>query len=325
MRYILRLALALLVFLALSVVPWPTFQQALTALKTIGPSTSDCPAQPPTPNYYLSGGETAAIAAINHAHTREGLPALALPSNYWQLATPQQQFTLVNLERTVRGLAPLHWDATLAQIATAYSRQMVNLHFFAHTSPISGDFQERLNANPLIANHYQSIGENLAGNWAPVAGAMYEYLYNDAEEHCAHRLNILNPHFTLIGIGMVQGGPWGVISAQELLASNPVSPYIGGPPDIIPPSIKLSSTVNPSATRLSVSAIANDNQGIARVVWYLDQSSEPGQQGTQWTLDANTLARGTHQLTVYAIDESQNYTTATLSFTVGADGITLHT
>ena len=87
----------------------------------------------------------------------------------------------------------------------------------------------------------------------------------------------------------------GVISAQELLASNPISPYIGGPPDTIPPTLKLSSAVNPSATRLSVSAIANDNQGIARVVWYLDQSSEPGQQGTQWTLDANALARGAHR------------------------------
>lgn len=323
MRYLFALALAVLALLVMAITPWATIQQALTAFNTPAPVASGCPALPPSPNYYAGGGEAAAIAAINHARASEGLAALALPQNYWQLLPPQQQFTLVNLERTSRGLAPLRWDATLAQIATAYSRQMAQLHFFAHTSPISGDFQDRLNANPQIANHYLAIAENIAGNWAPAAGSMYEYLYNDAAEHCAHRHNILNPQFNFIGIGTAPGGPWHVMSAQELLASNPTNPYIGGTPDTTPPTVSISSTLSASAARLTIHAKARDNQGIASVIWYLDGLNQHSQSGTSWTLDIRPLASGQHRLTVYAVDDSQNYATAALSFHVGPKDITL--
>lgn len=323
MRHILLLTFAVLAALVVAVAPWPALQQAFTALMTPIPPIGPCPALPPSPNYYNGGGETAAIQAINHARAREGLPPLALPDNYWQLAPPEQQFVLVNLERASRGLAPLRWDAALAQIATAYSRQMAQLHFFGHTSPISGNFQDRLNANPQIANHYRSIAENLAGNWAPAAGALYEYLYNDDAEGCAHRHNILNPQFTLIGIGAAPGGPWRVMSAQELLASNPANPYISAAPDRTPPIISIRSTLSASAARLTVSATARDNEGIARVIWYLDGLNQRHQPGTRWTLDAGALAPGRHQLIAYAVDTSQNYAAALLSFTVGAQGITL--
>lgn len=323
MRHILLLAVALLTFLVMAVTPWAALQQRLASLMMPNAATGACPALPPNPDYYASGGEPAAIAAINHARASEGLPSLALPPNYWRLAPPQQQFVLVNLERTSRGLAPLRWDATLAQIATAYSRQMAQLHFFGHTSPISGDFQDRLDANPHIATHYQAIAENIAGNWVPAAGALYEYLYNDASERCAHRHNILNPAFTFIGIGVAPGGSWHDMSAQELLASNPANPYMSAPPDTLPPSISLSSILSAAATRLTVSATARDNQGIARVSWCLDRLSNRCQQGPTFTLDASRLAPGLHRLIVYAVDESQNYTAAALLFTVRAGRITL--
>ncbi len=323
MRHILLLALALLALVVVAIAPWSAIQQAFTAFMTPGPRAS-CLALAPQPNYYVGGGEAAAIEAINHARASEGLSRLALPPNYWQLAQPQQQFTLVNLERASRGLPPLRWDATLAQIATAYSHQMAQLHFFGHTSPLSGDFQDRLNANPQIANHYQAIAENLAGNWAPAAGAIYEYVYNDAAEGCAHRQNILNPQFTFIGIGVAPGGPWQAMSAQELLASNPFNPYISAPPDTTSPSLSLSHTLNASATRLTASAAASDNQRVAHLTWYLDGLGKNHQTGTTWTLDASTLASGRHHLTAYAVDTSQNYTAASLTFTVDAQGIRLN-
>jgi len=322
-RRITLLMVICLTLLAAAVTPWPRIQQAISALMPPDAAPGPCPALAPTPDYYAAGGEKAAIEAINHARAREGLAALTLPSDYWQLAPPQQQFILVNLERASRELSTLRWDATLAQIATAYSRQMAQLGFFAHTSPISGNFPTRLDANPQVAGHYQSIAENIAGNWAPAAGAVYEYLYNDAAEGCAHRRNLLNPVFTLIGIGVAPGGPWRMMSAQELLAPNPANPYTGAAPDTTPPGISLSSALSASATQLRVSANAHDNQGIARVIWYLDGLGHLCHQGTSWTLDTAWLAPGTHHLTVYAVDESQNYATATLGFSIGPQGITL--
>jgi uncharacterized protein YkwD len=162
----------LLAVLVVQLVPLPSIQQAVTMLGAPAPTTTTCSGMPPNPDYYPSGGEQQALEAINTARAREGLPGLRLPASYWGDDSAAQQFTLVNLERTSRGLEPLHWDANLAQIASAYSQQMVQLHFFAHDSPISGGFPARLDANPQIAGHYQAIAENLAGNRAPAAGAI---------------------------------------------------------------------------------------------------------------------------------------------------------
>lgn len=77
-------------------------------------------------------------------------------------------------------MQPLRMDTTLSQIAQAYSQQLHDFNFFAHTSPISGSFADRINSNPAIYNHYRLAAENLAGNPVASIGAMYEYLYNDA-------------------------------------------------------------------------------------------------------------------------------------------------
>src|SRR5579862_2560474 len=79
------------------------------------------------PDYVSTGSAYDAIAAINNAHAEEGLPSLHLPHNFYQLDPVQQQFVLLNLERAVRQLAPLHMDANLSQMALAYSKQMLAL------------------------------------------------------------------------------------------------------------------------------------------------------------------------------------------------------
>jgi uncharacterized protein YkwD len=322
-----RLTLTLLFLAALlllvAALPSQVFQQAVASIMPPPAPSNSCPDMSPSPDYYLDGSEHTAIAAINHARASEGLPTLHLPGNYWQLSISQQQFTLVNLERTSRGLAPLRWDANLAEIANAYSQQMAQLRFFSHTSPISGDFPTRLNANPQVAGHYTSIAENIAGNWAPAAGAMYEYLYHDASEQCAHRQNILNPAFTLIGIGVAAGGPWGMMSAQELLASNPADPYQGTPPDTTPPTIRIITSLNRAQDTLHLMAHASDNQGLARLIWYLDGIGHLSHAGADWTITTRQLTAGHHVLFAYAVDTSQHYATATLGFTLDPRGIML--
>jgi Cysteine-rich secretory protein family len=278
------------------------------------PRQSGCVDIPAVPDYLATGSTYDAIAAINNAHVREGLPPLKLPLNFYQLGPVQQQFILVNLERKVRGLSPLRMDANLAQLALNYSKQLRDLHFFSHTSPIGGTFNERIDANPAIANHYRLVAENLAGNPVPGAGAIYEYMYDDAAEGCSHRANILDPTLSLVGIGEVAGSPYGSVSVQEFLAPAPWSPYTGAMPHTQPPHISL--RVSRSAAhswQLQCRALAS--VGVARITWFIDHvGSGKGQLlavGSSQSLDLRSLAPGSHTLLVYAVDGEQNYGMAT--------------
>ncbi|WP_276937084.1 hypothetical protein, partial [Ferrimicrobium acidiphilum] len=74
------------------------------------------------PNYYSSctnavdGGQSAnsvaceqsAVAAINTGRADQGLPAMSLPNNFYQLPAIDQLFVLVNEERVSRGLVPVY-------------------------------------------------------------------------------------------------------------------------------------------------------------------------------------------------------------------------
>lgn len=277
---------------------------------------SGCIDIPAVPDYLATGSASAAITALNHAHALEGLPALKLPRNFYGLGAVQQQFVLLNLEREARGLPHLHMDANLAQLALNYSEQMRNLHFYSHTSPIGGTFTERITANPALSGHYQFAAENLAGNLVPGVGPIYEYMYDDAAEHCSHRANILDPTMTLVGIGEVAGSPYGSVSAQEFLAPAPWSPYRGVPLATQPPRLRLlvdRSSAHPWL--LQCRALVSTSAGTARITWFIDHvGSGKGSLlagGSFFSLDLHSLPPGAHTLLVYAVDGEQNYSMAT--------------
>lgn len=268
------------------------------------------------PDYLSTESEADAIAAIDYAHSLEGLSPLHLPAHFYRLGPVRQQFVLLNLERAARHIAPLHLDANLSQVAFAYSQQLLNLHFFSHTSPISGTFGERIDANPTLANHYALAAENLAGNPVPGAGAMYEYMYDDAAENCGHRDTILNPALKLVGIGWLRGGPYGSVSVQEFLSSASWNPYTGARPDTRPPRITLRISRS-SFSLLHCQAFASDNVGVVRITWFLDHlSARPAVTGSSWMLDLHHLASGSHTILAYAVDGEQNYGVARYVFTV---------
>ena len=292
--------------------------------RTLAHQQSGCIDIPAVPDYVSTGNEYDAIVAINNAHAEEGLPPLHVPFNFYRLGPVQQQFILLNLERKVRHIPPLHMDANLSQVALAYSKQLLTLHFFSHTSPIGGTFGERVDANPTLANHYRFAAENLAGNPVPGAGAIYEYMYNDAAEDCDHRNNILNPALSLVGIGWVRGSVYGSISVQEFLAPAPWNPYIGATPDTQPPHIALHVSLSKGEKKgggklrpyeppshLHFQALTSDNVGVVRITWFVDHlSSQPTAVGPTWTLDLHHLSPGTHTILAYAVDGEQNYSIA---------------
>ena len=279
-------------------------------------AVTGCVDIPASPDYLSSRSEADAIAAINNARSEENLPALRLPANYYHLGVAQQQLVLINLERTDRHLPPLHMDAALAQMALAYSRQMSDLHFFSHTSPISGTFTNRIDSNPATANHYKLAAENLAGNPVAAAGPIYEYMYDDSAENCGHRFNILDPDLTLVGINWVRDAEYGSISAQEFLAPAPWNPYRHPSPDTIAPSVVAGQPIIKGPI-LTCHALATDNVGVVRITWFLDHVGNQVALGPILTLDVSHLAPGKHVLLVYATDGELNYSMSSQAFTVG--------
>jgi uncharacterized YkwD family protein len=123
-------------------------------------------------------------------------------------AEEQQMLDLVNGERTKGGLAPLKADGTLTKVARLKSQDMISNNYFAHQSPTYGSPFAMMSKYGVT---YRSAGENIAGN-SSVTGAFQAWMNSPG-----HRANILNSQYNLTGIGIVHGGPYGIIFTQEFV------------------------------------------------------------------------------------------------------------
>lgn len=123
-------------------------------------------------------------------------------------AEEQQMVGLVNKERVAQGLKPLQVDMRLVKLAGMKSQDMIDKNYFDHTSPTYGD--------PFTMMHNYGVnfnyaGENLAGNQS------VENAHTSLMNSPGHRANILNPNYTSIGIGIIDGGPYGKMFTQEFI------------------------------------------------------------------------------------------------------------
>lgn len=117
----------------------------------------------------------------------------------------QKMINLVNQERQKYGLKPLEVDYQLVKLARMKSQDMVDKNYFSHQSPTYGSpFDMMKNAGVK----YRWAGENIAG-----AGSV-ERAHTALMNSEGHRANILNANFTHIGIGIVKGGPYGMMFTQ---------------------------------------------------------------------------------------------------------------
>ncbi len=120
-------------------------------------------------------------------------------------AAEQQMLNLVNQERSKNGLRPLQADLQLTKLARMKSQDMINKNYFSHTSPTYGSPFDMMKTYGVT---YKTAGENIAGN-SSVPGA-HTALMNSS----GHRANILNSQYTHVGIGIVQGGQYGMMFTQ---------------------------------------------------------------------------------------------------------------
>ncbi|WP_276961324.1 hypothetical protein [Ferrimicrobium acidiphilum] len=131
------------------------------------------------PNYYSSctnavdGGQSAnsvaceqsAVAAINTGRADQGLPAMSLPNNFYQLPAIDQLFVLVNEERVSRGLVPVYGLSSSLNALAAQGSS-------ANTDPPIS--QSTFSTGPWALGLYANWAEDFS-----TAGSMYDWMYND--------------------------------------------------------------------------------------------------------------------------------------------------
>lgn len=114
---------------------------------------------------------------------------------------------LLNAERTSRGMAPLRTNAKLIDAATKHSASMRWDSYFSHTDPKNGStFASRIQATGYTKQASRwLIGENLA--WGSYQLGTPESLMTAWMNSPPHRVNILQPRFRAIGVGVDWGSP----------------------------------------------------------------------------------------------------------------------
>ncbi len=113
---------------------------------------------------------------------------------------------LVNKERAKEGLPPLKADPEMTRVARAHSRDMFVRGYFAHDSPEGKTPFDRMRASGV---QFTAAGENLA------LAQTLEIAHNNLMNSPGHRANILHPAFGRLGIGVLDGGFYGLMISQE--------------------------------------------------------------------------------------------------------------
>jgi uncharacterized protein YkwD len=117
-----------------------------------------------------------------------------------------RMLALVNEERAKKGLAPLAADPELTQVARAHSKDMFARGYFAHISPEGKTPFKRMDEANV---KYTTAGENLA-----LAHSL-SIAHNGLMNSPGHRANILHAGYGRVGIGILDGGYYGLMVSQE--------------------------------------------------------------------------------------------------------------
>lgn len=113
---------------------------------------------------------------------------------------------LVNRERAKEGLPPLKADPEMTRVARAHSRDMFARGYFAHNTPEGKTPFDRMRAANV---RFIAAGENLA------LAQTLEIAHTNLMNSPGHRANILHPSFGRLGIGVLDGGFYGLMISQE--------------------------------------------------------------------------------------------------------------
>lgn len=162
----------------------------------------------------------AQLAPIFHPAIRRTMQALKVPRDPtsrvdlpYKVTDPKvrpdleaRMLEMVNAERAKEGLKPLAPDPEMAEVARAHSRDMFARGYFSHVNP---EGQEPFDRMRKANVRFLAAGENLA--LAQTLVTAHQGLMNSP----GHRANILRPQFGRLGIGVLDGGRYGLMVTQN--------------------------------------------------------------------------------------------------------------
>lgn len=117
-----------------------------------------------------------------------------------------EMLKLVNEERKKVGLNPLKTDPEMAKVARMHSKDMFARGYFSHISPEGNTPFDRIRDAKIS---FLTAGENLA--LAQTIALAHKGLMDSP----GHRANILHPSFGRLGIGILDGGIYGLMVTQN--------------------------------------------------------------------------------------------------------------
>lgn len=117
-----------------------------------------------------------------------------------------KMLVLVNEERRKVGLKPLKADPEMLVVARAHSKDMFARGYFSHETPDGFSPFDRMKKAKV---RFMAAGENLA------LGQTLNICHRGLMNSPGHRKNILNPLFGRVGIGILDGGIYGLMVTQN--------------------------------------------------------------------------------------------------------------
>jgi uncharacterized protein YkwD len=143
------------------------------------------------------GEETALLVPIFSGIAPDQRPTVVPDEDPNAPESPETLLGYINATRTRAGLSSLCLSQRLGTIAQRHSDEMVRERFFGHVSPNSGDLRSRLLAGGLSPAKY---AENVARSRTLIR------LHQNLKASPSHRMHLLDPEYTHVGIGISRSG-----------------------------------------------------------------------------------------------------------------------
>lgn len=178
-----------------------------SAAAAVSPARTSLPTSIPTEPVTTEVTAVASLPVVESKPAPDALAVGVMLDQRFTSAVAQSIHVATNREREKRGLTPLTYDDTLATQAQEYSQYMLTAGFFSHVDPTGCDMTCRFARTQYLADWW---GENLA-SWqssytADDVQEVADFVMKEWLRSPGHRENLLSPHYTTEGVGVVQDG-----------------------------------------------------------------------------------------------------------------------